>query len=126
MGTLHPTPDPAAMIRILLATALLTARRGPGGRGKQCADGSTPSCSDGSQPVFDGDRSTPPCPDGGKPSLCADGSTPTGGRPGGRPGGRCPKEQRVCCDGSTPTFDGDRSTPPCADGTKPKCSQDDC
>ena len=28
----------------------------PWGRGKQCADGSTPSCSDGSQPVFDGDR----------------------------------------------------------------------
>merc|ERR1719325_431508 len=110
------------MIRILLASVLLAAlvfaRRGPGGRGKQCADGSPP--------VFDGDRSTPPCPDGGKPSLCADGSTPTGGRPGGRPGGRCPKEQRVCCDGSTPTFDGDRSTPPCADGTKPKCSQDDC
>ena len=71
-------------------------------------------------------RSTPPCPDGGKPSLCADGSTPTGGRPGGRPGGRCPKEQRICCDGSTPTFDGDRATPPCADGTKPKCNQDDC
>ena len=48
------------MIRILLASvllaALVSARRGPGGRGKQCADGSTPSCSDGSQPVFDGDR----------------------------------------------------------------------
>ena len=57
LHTRHQTP--AAMIRIVLATLLLavlvSARRG-GGRGKQCADGSTPSCSDGSQPVFDGDR----------------------------------------------------------------------
>ena len=39
---------------------------------------------------------------------------------------RCPKEERICCDGSTPTIDGDFSTPPCADGSKPKCSEDDC
>merc|ERR1712002_317219 len=119
------------MIKTLLLAVLLvfavSAQRGGGrgGRGKpKCADGSAPTCSDGSAPVFDGDKSTPPCPDGGKPKTCADGSTPTGGRPGGRPGGRCPKEDRVCCDGSTPVFDGDRSTPPCADGTKPKCSAD--
>merc|ERR1711868_164749 len=103
------------------------SRRG-GGRhhGGRCADGSRPTCSDGSAPVFDGDRSTPPCPDGNKPSTCADGSTPSGGR-GGRFGRRrCPKTDRVCCDGSTPVYDGDRSTPPCADGSKPRCSQDEC
>ena len=59
LATPHRHQTPAAMMRIVLATLLLavivSARRG-GGRGKQCADGSTPSCSDGSQPVFDGDR----------------------------------------------------------------------
>ena len=115
-------------VLLVLAISSVPARRGKGkGKGKpKCADGSAPTCSDGSAPVFDGDKSTPPCPDGGKPKTCADGSTPTGGRPGGRPGGRCPKEDRICCDGYTPVFDGDKSTPPCADGNKPKCSQDDC
>merc|ERR1719268_590715 len=102
------------LLAILLVAAVSAQRGGGrGGRGKpKCSDGSQPSCSDGSQP------------DGDKPQTCADGSSPTGGRGGGR--GRCPKEERICCDGSTPTHDGDRSTPPCDDGRKPKCSQDDC
>merc|ERR1711936_810742 len=110
-------------VLFVFAISTVSSRRGKGK--PKCADGSAPTCSDGSAPVFDGDKSTPPCADGGKPNTCADGSTPTGGRPGGRPG-RCPKEDRVCCDGSTPVFDGDKSTPPCADGTKPKCSADEC
>merc|ERR1711936_903602 len=117
-----------AALVVFAIFAVSAQRRGGGGRGRgkpKCADGSTPTCSDGSTPSFDGDKSTPPCADGGKPNTCTDGSTPTGGRPGGRPG-RCPKEDQVCCDGSTPVFDGDKSTPPCADGTKPKCSADEC
>ena len=83
-------------------------------------------------------RSSPPCPDGDKPRTCADGSQPErlrGGqrgerreerrqnRKGGRRGnrrGRCSRDEKICCDGSTPSYDGDRSTPPCADGTRPK------
>merc|ERR1712227_334775 len=117
------------LIAVLLVFAISTVQsQRRRGRGKpKCSDGSEPLCSDGSSPVMDGDRNTPPCPDGGKPNTCADGSAPTKGRPGGgRPGGRCPKEDQVCCDGSTPVFDGDKSTPPCADGSKPKCSADDC
>ena len=79
-------------------------------------------------------RSTPPCPDGNKPRTCADGSEPErlrGGRGGARREdrreqrrggrrGRCSRDEKICCDGSTPSFDGDRSTPPCADGSRPK------
>ena len=83
-------------------------------------------------------RSTPPCPGGDKPRTCADGSDPErlrGGprderrekrrqnRKGGRRGnrrGRCSRDEKICCDGSTPSYDGDRSTPPCADGNRPK------
>ena len=73
-------------------------------------------------------RSTPPCPDGEKPRTCADGSEPRrlrGGtrgerRENRRGGRRCSREEKICCDGSTPSFDQDRSTPPCADGNRPK------
>ena len=71
-------------------------------------------------------RNTPPCADGNKPQTCADGSTPSHVRGSGGKGSRCPKSDRICCDGSTPTFDGDWSTPPCADGNKPKCTQEEC
>ena len=71
-------------------------------------------------------RNTPPCYDGNKPQTCADGSTPSHVRGSGGKGSRCPKSDRICCDGSTPTFDGDWSTPPCADGNKPKCTQEEC
>merc|ERR1712154_377195 len=42
-------------------------------------------------------------------------------------GGRgCRKSSKICCDGSDPVFDGDRTTPPCSDGNRPVCSQDQC
>jgi len=39
---------------------------------------------------------------------------------------RCPKAAKICCDGSTPTFDRDIDTPQCQDGSKAKCSQNQC
>merc|ERR1719278_2312343 len=114
---------------VLSALSLSGGRRGGGrggrGRGKKCDDGTKPTCADGSAPVFDGDRSTPPCEDGsGKPMTRADGSTP--GRGDGRGRGGCRKTSKICCDGSEPVFDGDRSTPPCSDGSRPVCSQAQC
>ena len=104
---------------------------------KVCADGSAPTCENGSPPARDQDRSTPPCPGQGrgrrgKANTCADGSSPTkvkkakkGGRGGGRQG-RCSKSEKICCDGSSPSFDQDRSTPQCEDGGRAKCSVDLC
>merc|ERR1712025_157762 len=123
-----------AVVVLLLISDSLYARRGRGGGGgrgrggsRQCADGSTPVCSDLSTPVFDGDRTTPPCPDGGRPATCADGSIPARVRGGGRGGrSRCLRSEEICCDGSTPVFDGDFSTPPCSDGTRPRCSLAEC
>merc|ERR1711879_973840 len=47
-----------------------------------------------------------------------------GGRGGGRGGGRNKQcadgSEPSCADGSAPVFDGDRSTPPCPDGGKPR------
>merc|ERR1712215_30770 len=113
-----------SLLLLVLTIVISSAHRGH----TKCADGSSPTCSDGSAPVFDGDMTTPPCTDGGRPSTCTDGSTPTrltGGMGKGR-GRRCAKSERVCCDGSTPVFDGDRTTPPCEDGSRPKCSQLEC
>merc|ERR1719492_420385 len=114
---------------VLSCLSVSEGRRGGrrGGR-KLCADGTSPTCADGSAPVFDGDRSTPPCADGsGKPRTCADGSTPSrGGRGGGGGRGGCPRSSKVCCDGSVPVFDGDRATPPCSDGSRPLCSLAEC
>ena len=104
---------------------------------KVCANGTSPTCENGSPPVRDQNRSTPPCPGQGsgsraKANTCADGSTPTkirkakkGGRRGGRQG-RCSKSEKICCDGSSPSFDRNRNTPQCGDGGRAKCSQDLC
>merc|ERR1712198_224635 len=39
---------------------------------------------------------------------------------------RCPRSSKVCCDGTVPNFDGNKSTPVCLDGGKPRCSLKDC
>jgi len=39
---------------------------------------------------------------------------------------RCSRSSKVCCDGTVPNFDGNKSTPVCLDGGKPKCSLKDC
>merc|ERR1712173_68386 len=110
------------LLLVALVLSCLSVSEGRRGGRKLCADGTSPTCSDGSAPVFDGDRSTPPCPDKRKPRTCADGSSPVRVRDGSR----CSKTSKICCDGSTPTFDGDRSTPPCNDGQRPVCSQNQC
>eukprot|EP00092_Neocalanus_flemingeri_P033860 GFUD01036821.1.p1 GENE.GFUD01036821.1~~GFUD01036821.1.p1 ORF type:complete len:127 (-),score=33.93 GFUD01036821.1:281-661(-) len=120
-------------VLVLFIVAILSVCEGK----KVCADGSTPTCENGSTPVRDQNRSTPPCPGQGsgrmgKANTCVDGSTPTkvkkakkGGRRGGRQG-RCSKSEKICCDGSTPSFDQNRNTPQCGDGERATCSRDLC
>ena len=76
--------------------------KGKNGKKLKCADGSRPTCKDGTA----GKRAT--CE---KPSLCSDGSTPAAKKKDKKDGkGRkCARKDRVCCDGSAPG----NSKPPC-------------
>ena len=99
---------------------------------KVCANGSSPTCKDGSAPVRDRDRSTPPCPGqgegrAGKANTCPDGSIPVRvtaqkKKKKGRKQGRCSKSEKICCDGSSPSFDKVKATPQCQDGGRAVCS----
>ena len=102
---------------------------------KVCANGSSPTCENGSAPIRDQNRSTPPCPGqgvgrAGKANTCADGSAPVKVRGQkknkGRKQGRCARPEKICCDGSSPSFDRNKNTPQCGNGERAQCSQVMC
>ena len=89
----------------------------------QCADGSRPTCSDGTEPQRR--RGAPPCDDDLPPLTCVDGSTPVD--EDGDP--FCAKEERLCCDETVLDVTQGRRRGPrprCNDGSKPVCSVAQC
>merc|ERR1712032_505580 len=113
----HHLQSPCRAMKLLLLVLLcvMAASCKRGGRGRrgprECgAGGPQPTCSERRGRGRGGDRRGR----GGR-WTCSDGE-PT----------KCPRENVICCDGSSPLLDRNRDTPPCTDGSRPKCSQDHC